>query len=228
MPHNRYAIYYAPEPGPLADFGAAWLGWDLARGCEVPHPDVAQLPEAVEALTRRPRKYGFHGTVKPPFRLAAGQTRAGLERAAKALCADRSPVPLDGLKVARLGRFVALLPETTNAALSDLASGVVAGLDSFRAPSSEDELARRRAARLTPRQEEMLRTWGYPHVMQDFRFHITLSGPLKQAQADAVVTALTPTLAPLAERLVIRDLCLVGERPDGRFETLKRLPLGQA
>ncbi|HDR28083.1 MAG TPA: phosphonate metabolism protein, partial [Rhodovulum sp.] len=30
--YKRYAIYFAPEPGPLAEFGAAWLGWDPLAG----------------------------------------------------------------------------------------------------------------------------------------------------------------------------------------------------
>ena len=72
MTHTRYAIYYAPDPGPLADFGAAWLGWDIASGRAVAPPDIGPLPRPVEEITRTPRKYGLHATIKPPFRLIDG------------------------------------------------------------------------------------------------------------------------------------------------------------
>ncbi|MGL6208804.1 MAG: DUF1045 domain-containing protein, partial [Paracoccaceae bacterium] len=67
---TRYAIYYAPETGDLADFTAAWLGWDPVLGQAVPHPQIEGRPHAVADLTATPRKYGFHGTIKPPFHLA--------------------------------------------------------------------------------------------------------------------------------------------------------------
>ena len=92
----RYAVYYTPEPGPLADFGAAWLGWDIATGAEVAHPDLPGLPRPVAELTATPRKYGFHGTVKPPFRLAEGHDAEGLELAAQHLATRLEPVTLDG------------------------------------------------------------------------------------------------------------------------------------
>ena len=75
---TRFAVYYAPEPGPLADFGAAWLGWDATAGSARAHPDIAGLPRPVAEITQTPRKYGFHGTVKPPFRLAPGSTPEAL------------------------------------------------------------------------------------------------------------------------------------------------------
>ena len=67
---KRYAVYYAPEPGAFANFCARWLGWDAITGAEVAHAEVAGLPCPVSELTETPRKYGFHGTLKPPFHLS--------------------------------------------------------------------------------------------------------------------------------------------------------------
>ena len=67
--YSRYAVYYAPAPGPFAEFTARWLGWDAATGTEREHPEVPGLPLPVAEITATPRKYGFHGTLKPPFRL---------------------------------------------------------------------------------------------------------------------------------------------------------------
>ena len=147
----RYAVYVTAT-GALADFGAAWLGWDSATGLETPHPKVFGID--VASVTATPRKYGFHGTIKPPFRLADGKTADELAAALEALCATLAPVILDGLKVRRLGRFIALVPEGDTGQLAMLAATTVERLDGFRAPPSEAELERRRkSGPVRPRQE---------------------------------------------------------------------------
>lgn len=223
---ERYALYWAPDPGPLADFAAAWLGWDVAKGCAVAHPDVPGLPLPLAEITATPRIYGFHGTVKPPFRLAAGTDAEGLHAAAAALCTRLAPVTLAGLALHRLGGFVALTPDGDAAPLAALAAEVVAVLDPFRAPPTKAEIARRRPDRLTDRQRAHLAQWGYPYVMEDFQFHLTLSGDLTEPQAKAVATALTPVLAPILPRpFRVDNLCLFGQGSDGMFRLLHRYTL---
>ncbi len=110
MQFNRYAVYYTVPQGPLADFGASWLGWDLVTGREVPHqtlPDLSQ--NEIAEITQTPRKYGFHGTIKPPFRLADGCDADGLMLAFQRAASQVAPVTLDGLKLAQIGRFLALV-----------------------------------------------------------------------------------------------------------------------
>ncbi|MFC7703561.1 DUF1045 domain-containing protein [Plastorhodobacter daqingensis] len=221
--YERYAIYYLPDPGPLADFGAAWLGWDVQQGRTVPHPDVDGLP--VADLTATPRKYGLHATIKPPFRLAPGHDAPGLSAALDDLCARLTRVELPGLVLARLGSFLALRPEGDQSHLAALAAQVVMELDAFRAPPSEAELARRKAAGLDPRQIELLERWGYPYVMEEFHFHITLTGKLDAAVVPQVEAALQPRLVPLLPRpFRIDSLCLLGER-EGRFHLVHRYTL---
>lgn len=221
---KRFAVYYAPEPGPLADFGANWLGWDLAKGCAAPHPDVPGLD--VSALTDVPRKYGLHGTMKPPFRLADGAGFEDLEAAVQAFCATQAPVTLDGLQLTPLGRFLALTVQGDATPLSDLADATVAALDPFRAPLNDAELAKRRKSRLSDRQEELLAQWGYPYVMEEFRFHLTLTGKLPKADVETVRQRLKPLLDPvLPQPFVIRDLCLVGEDQAGMFHLIHRYAL---
>ena len=62
-----------------------------------------------------------------------------------------------------------------SAALQALADACVEQLDRFRAPPSDAELARRRRASLTPRQDAMLVRWGYPYVFDTWFFHMTLT-----------------------------------------------------
>lgn len=224
--YDRYAIYYAPEPGALADFTASWLGWDAARGRKVAHPEIAGLPRAVAALTETPRKYGFHGTVKPPFRLTEGTTGAALHAATQVLCADLAPIDLPGIALHRLGNFVALTPTGDQTALAALAARVVEGLDAFRAPPSPAEIARRRPERLTERQRAHLERWGYPYVMQDFQFHLTLTGALPGEEAAQVQTVLSAVLAPLLPRpFRVTSLCLFGQEHGGCFHLLHRYAL---
>ncbi|PRY26070.1 putative phosphonate metabolism protein [Aliiruegeria haliotis] len=223
---TRYAIFYYPPDGPLADFGARWLGWDPRTGRRLAHPALPGLPRPVAAITGTPRKYGFHGTLKPPFQLAQGFDVSELHAATEALAASLAPVLLDELTLARIDGFLALVPEGETTPLALLAARVVEALDAFRQPPEENELARRRAPGLSDRQEVLLQQWGYPYVMEEFRFHLTLTGGLSDAEAEAVAERLRPEIAPLLPRpFRIRDICLFGEGQDGRFHLLHRYAL---
>ena len=223
---TRYAIYVTPPPGPLADFGAAWLGWDTVAGQDVAHPDIPGLPVPIAELTETPRKYGLHATMKPPFALAPGQTEAALTAAFARFCVATAPVTLDGLTVAPLGRFLALLPEGDATAVSALAADCVRAFERFRAPRTEAQLARRRAGGLTPDQEARLAKWGYPHVMAGFRFHITLTGKRPKPELPALRATLATHLAPILPRpFPVDALSLMVENEHGRFHLLHRLPL---
>ncbi|GKY89544.1 DUF1045 domain-containing protein [Sinisalibacter aestuarii] len=223
---ERYAVYYAPEPGPLASFAAGWLGWDPASGT-CPEPVAVEgLPRPRAALTEEPRRYGFHGTLKPPFRLAAGSSRAALEDDLAGLATGLAAAGADGLALTRIGGFLALTPDGDSRAIARVAAEVVAGLDRHRAPAPPEEIARRRATGLSPRQEAHLAHWGYPYVMDEFRFHLTLTGKLAPDEAGAVEAALAPHLAPLLPRpFRLADLCLFGEDAERRFHLIARFPL---
>jgi len=118
-----------------------------------------------------------------------------------------------------------LVPQGDTAELEALAAEVVRVLDPYRAPLTAAETARRRPERLTVRQRELLAIYGYPYVMEEFRFHLTLSGPLGadhaafSAAADRHFAGLIPQPFSLAE------LCLFGEDSDGRFHLLQRYAL---
>ena len=225
MPFKRYAIYYTPG-GALSRFGAGWLGWNPLTGEDEPHPDVAGLPAPVAEITETPRKYGIHATIKPPFRLAKGVSEAALRSAAEAFCATQAPVRLQGLEMRQLGRFLALVPEIDSADLDQMAADAVRALDPFRAPLTDEDIAKRRGNGLTEQQDTLLLQWGYPYVMEEFRFHITLTGKLPKVQVGQVAEVLTPIVTPLLPRpFVIDALSLLGEGEDGRFYLIQRYAL---
>lgn len=227
MEFQRYAIYYTAPAGPLADFGAAWLGWDVATGLPVQHPIIHGLDEDIDALTQTPRKYGFHGTIKPPFQLAEGTSADQLAQQSQELCGTLRPLSLEGLELSRLGSLLALTVTGDTRPLAELASTAVTSLDHFRAPPSDAELAKRRRANLSERQEAYLTQWGYPYVLEDFRFHLTLTGRLEKARAVAIHDALEPAIAnALPKPFTITDLTLAGEDQQGRFHEIERFRLG--
>lgn len=223
---KRFAVYYAPRQGEFASRAAAWLGWDPETGREVAQPDLPGLPRPAPDLTRDPRRYGFHGTLRPPFRLADGTSPEKVTGTVEALAARLAPVTCKGLRIADLHGFLALIPRGDPDPLGALAVEVVRGTDPLRAPLTDAELARRNPDRLSPRQRELLHRWGYPYVMEEFRFHLTLTDSLPEDQRGPVMAVLQDHLSPvLPEPFVIEDLCLFGENGDGRFHLLHRAAL---
>lgn len=221
---KRYAIFFTPI-GPVADLGAAWLGWDLRKAVTVPHPSYTDID--VAAVTRTPRRYGLHGTLKPPFRLSQATSVEALRSDVEALAADAAEVEIAGLAVAGMGRFLALRPISEEPDLTRLAASVVTSLDHHRAPLTEADLARRRARPLSVAQESNLERWGYPYVLDQFRFHITLTDPLRKDERETVRRALTDYLGDhLNVPFKVDALSLVGEDPAGRFHLIHRYPLG--
>jgi len=225
---RRYAVYYAPPAGStLARTGSAWLGWDAEAALPCPQPDLPALPQPVDEITGRPRHYGFHATLKAPFRLAAGRTEAELGRAVAALALRHRRFLLPRLRLADLGDFLALVPEAPCPPLDAVVAACVIELDHFRAPMSPEE-HRRRSEGLSPLHRSLLERWGYPHVLEAFQFHMTLTGPLPEPSRRAVAAALDTLLAPAqAERPRFAALSLFGEPEVGPFRLLRRCPLGE-
>jgi putative phosphonate metabolism protein len=225
----RYAIYWAPPAGdPLGRFGARWLGRDPETGAvSTPGDGAAADPAWLTAATADPRHYGLHATLKPPFRLAEGRSRPDLLTALDAVA--RATVPVSGppLTLRRIGRFLALVPSDRAPVITALAAHLVEALDGFRAPPGEAELAKRRAHGLTPAQDANLARWGYPYVMDEFRFHVTLSGSLDPATLDRLEVLLAPRVAPFTTApLVIAEIALFEQdAADEPFQLTRRVPL---
>ncbi|WP_267428104.1 DUF1045 domain-containing protein [Methylobacterium sp. GC_Met_2] len=222
---RRYALYWLPTPGcPLEAFGRSVLGYDTASGEAVAHP--AGLGE-LAAVNAGARVYGFHATLKAPMRLAPGVTEADLVVAARGLATAHPPVALGPLRVAALGRFLALVPEAPPPELGLLAAECVAALEPLRAPLTESERAKRRPERLDPRGRALLDRWGYPHVFEAFRFHMTLTDALPEPDRDGWHRRLAEAYAASGrEPVTIDAICLLTQDAGGPFRLLARLPFG--
>ncbi|WP_158043411.1 DUF1045 domain-containing protein [Skermanella pratensis] len=188
----RYALYFAPPPdSALWKFASRWLGRDAATGETLDPPDGVH-PD----WTADPCRYGFHATLKPPMALAPGSSESGLLSAVADFAASRRRFAIPPLKLAELGRFLALVPSASSGNLDAFAADCVRAFDPFRAPPPPSELEKRRAHGLTPRQDDYLRRWGYAYVFEEFRFHMTLTGSLDDDARAAARTLLEPAVAP--------------------------------
>jgi putative phosphonate metabolism protein len=223
----RYAIYAAPPAGSaLAAFGAAWLGYDAETGRAVPPPRIAGLtPERWDALTRRARHYGFHGTFKAPFQLGAGKSAEELTARLAEFAVARRALELP-LTLARIGGFLALVPAAESLALNDLANACVATFDGFRQAETPEQVAKRRAG-LSARQSAHLDRWGYPYVFEDYRYHMTLTDPLPGEESERLSSALTEMLAPLLAQPMRLDAVSLFAQSDRTtpFRLIRRFPL---
>lgn len=211
---GRYAIYYAPaRPSPWWRLGAGWLGRDEAADLPLPQPVPPGWPaQRFASVTAEPRRYGFHATLKAPFRLREGGSQALLLKRLAVLARSLQSVPIGPLTPTLLEGFVALVPAVPAPAVNALAAQCMLGLDDLRAPPTPQELARRHPERLDEVGRGLLAQYGYPHVLARYRFHLTLSGPVDGAEADALLRHARAALDGLpegeAERLRLDRLCL--------------------
>lgn len=229
--YPRYAIYYAPAPDSALDrFGAQLLGYDAFSGDDLPFPDgILQAVPDWRDLTGDPRKYGFHATLKAPMSLAHGTTEVELLAACAAFAATPRAIPVIRPIVGSIEGFIAVIPVEPPPELIQLAADCVRQFDSFRAPLSETDRARRNPSQLTPAQRQHLDRWGYPYVMEDFRFHMTLTRRLSAGRHQSVLTLLQNRFAATGLKTLVIDQIALFRQDDAnsRFRILRQYVLAQ-
>ncbi|MFV0349475.1 MAG: DUF1045 domain-containing protein [Halodesulfovibrio sp.] len=229
MNQSRYAVYVAPEKDSMLDrLGVDWLG----RTAEAPQRERSNAPEGFgedeyRQLVAAPRHYGFHGTLKAPFELHPDLDDKALRSGIKALAATLAPFEIGPLRISFLNRFLALLPASASPQLTRLHAACLRELDMFRAPLSDYDHARHMAKRLSERQERLLGRFGYPFVLEEFRFHMTLTGNLEEKQRHTCKDRLEHLLqAYLKAPLTVREICLfVQDDRSKPFRLLERFAL---
>ncbi|QDX20213.1 DUF1045 domain-containing protein [Pandoraea pnomenusa] len=232
----RFAIYYAPpEAGRWWDEGSRWLGRDAITGRFLDAPKVPGLSCTVHDATVDARRYGWHGTLKAPMRLAPGARLGDLREVALAVAARHGPFTLamrPGVLPAGSGQrsdfagFVALCPGAGATPVDALAEDCVRAFETLRAPLTDAETAKRRAQSLSSRQGEYLAAWGYPFVFDEFRFHMTLSDRVGTSDAAAIVDWWQPRVHTLGPMCVDSLAIFVEPAPGAPFVLHERFALG--
>lgn len=227
----RYAVYWAPESDdPLGSFGARWLGHEPSGGATFEREHLGLSAEVTDRITAEPRRYGLHATLKAPFRLREGVTLAELADQTAALAADTRAFATAPLQLRSIMGFLALCPAAPSRELDGLAHRCVRDLDDLRAPLNTVELSRRKPELLSPRQRALLDQWGYPYVLDEFRFHISLTGRLSDAERQLIEPILVAaTRAFCTAPFEVRSIALFGDPGGGvPFRLLQRFPLAPA
>lgn len=240
----RYAIYFAPPPdSALWRFGSAVLGTDAASGADVEsglevwRPDGIS-PERWAELTADPRVYGFHATIKAPFSLAEGMSEAALLGFARRFCAARTAFAVPGLSLVALpasgaggeagSAFLAFRDVFPSEELRTLERDAVLAFEPFRAPLTDADRARRRLDRMDAEARARVERYGYPHVLDRFWFHMTLTGRVPAAELPHVHAALAREAQARVGSgpLPVDALCVFRQEAGGRFRILERCPFG--
>lgn len=225
----RYALYFTPEPdSPFELAGAICLGRNARTGRSGAPLSIDGIPtNRMLLITAAPRRYGFHGTLKAPFRLAADHLEASLIEATAHLASLIEPFEMPQLSVRQLGNFITLKPEADSDALRNLADRCVAMLDPLRAEMTPEDRARRKPDQLSDQQRNNLDRWGYPYVFEEFRFHMTLAGPVDAAEAPVLIDAYRLLFEPvLANPISVNTITVFQQNePDQPFHIRQRFSL---
>lgn len=192
--NGRFAVYYTPAAtSELARFAADWLGSEAGT--------AAGIPEGLRRdIVRIPGTYGFHATLKAPFALFPGTTGDDLAAATAALAAHFTAFRAPPLDLANVNGFLALVLREPCPAMDNLAAACVMELDHFRAPLAMRERERRQSQGLSARQEALLDRWGYPFVLDEFLFHMTLTRRLDDGLRDRIAGFLERSMGNLIGR----------------------------
>ena len=186
----RCAVYFVPDiDSAWCSAGSAWLGRCAATGQAMAQPPLAGIsPRAQWAATAEPRRYGWHATLKAPFKIMPGENLRSVMVALQALADTLTAFDLPALQVSTRGGFMALRPEGDLSQINRIAAACVKDMHHLAQPLSEADVARRRQAPLTPEQDRLMLAWGYPYVLNEFEFHLSLTHKL-DGMSDTLRTA---------------------------------------
>jgi hypothetical protein len=213
----RYAIYYTPQPGTaLAAFGRSWFGRANDGVTLQAFSDAGLSSTSFAKLAVAPGRYtGLHALFRSPF---APREGIGLDAIKTRLInfADRRKALETGpLTLSRSGRSLVLRPVEPTPALDWLATQCVATFEDFAVPPGDAEREEYASPNLSDYQRLLLESFGDPYVLSEYRFSITLTGPLDAAHLERVAQALWPVLEEIcASGVTVDGLSLFGEGGD--------------
>jgi hypothetical protein len=123
-----------------------------------------------------------------------------------------------------------LCREIIEAGIDALAASCTTIFDAFRAPVSPQERARRIALKLNDEQIRNLDRWGYPYVLSQYQFHMTLTGKIPARRRKAVLAVLLKVFreSAIEPSIAIDRIALVKQdMPDSRFRVVSEAVLGE-
>ncbi|MFK7997808.1 MAG: DUF1045 domain-containing protein [Granulosicoccus sp.] len=211
----RYAVFFSPDDASdLAAYGQQVLG-RTADGHPV-NPSIGDYPDRPMSaeLSETPAHYGFHATLKAPFVLSSETSEEQLLAAVERFAGHQAPVVMHSLQPCLLSEFVALGFASQPDAVARLAGQCVEQFEAFRAPLSDEDLRKRKPEQLSEAQKAYLFKYGYPFVMSEFRFHMTLTGRVHSTEHADYIKWLESTYRQLVPTAPVLDRVAVFWQPD--------------
>lgn len=180
----RFAVYFTPSKDSVWWYaGKEWLARCLESNLQLNPIHIPNLsPDEFLMHTSDPRRYGWHATLKAPFKLKSNLSLTDLLDEVHQIANVFSAFDIPPLHVTDHEGFISLRPRGDIAKINKIAETCVTQLQPLAEPLNDAELTRRRKIALTPEQDHLLVTWGYPWVFNQFRFHFSLTGPTKDME----------------------------------------------
>ena len=228
----RLAIYFVPDPDTeLYQFASNWLGYDIRDAREIPYAKaLLRINPQHEELVAPARRYGFHATLKAPFRLRDGENVEKIVEGLQEFSGRFRKFTVPSLQFRTFSSFTCLVPEIEQTEIKKIADQLVRDFDRFRSPLTQEELDKRMAKKVNARQIDLLRQWGYPYVFDCYRFHMTLTGtlPTDPVKKNEIQQQLRRYFEPvLKQPLCFNTISLVCEPdPKSCFVHVQQFPLG--
>ncbi len=181
--YKRVAIYFLPKKNSsLENFGKNLLGRDINKKKKISltrrqkyfiNRGFTYFDE-LKNYCEQPAKYGFHATLKAPFRLKRNVKTKNFYDVISHIATQHSRFKIKGLKIVYSKKFTFITSRKPNKLLINLENDLVKHLDTFRAELNKTEIKKRIPDSLTFKQNKYLKEWGYPFVFDQFKFHMTL------------------------------------------------------
>jgi len=182
--YSRYAIYYAPpKESNLEEFGRYWFGWDPINAKSINNKQrinylngfgIKNLKN-IDKNVLIAKKYGFHGTLIPPFKLNKNYSTNTLFKKTEEIAKKLKKFKFYKFKLKKINNFYAFVQNKKNNNINKLSNRLVRELFKFRSPLTKKEIDRRNPSKLSKLQLNILYKWGYPYLMSEFNFHMTLA-----------------------------------------------------
>ncbi len=233
--YSRYAIYYAPpKESSLEEFGRYWFGWDPLNAKLINNKHRINYLNRfgiknlinIDKNVLIPKKYGFHGTLIPPFKLNKNYSTNALFKKTEEIAKKFKKFKFYKFKLKKINNFYAFVQNKKNNNINKLSNRLVRELFKFRSPLSKKEIDRRNPSKLSKLQLNILYKWGYPYIMSEFNFHMTLASEVTGNKLYFELKKIEKNKEIILNEINNFDkIYIFGENQKGMFENLENFSL---
>ena len=233
--YSRYAIYYAPpKESNLEEFGRYWFGWDPLNAKLINNKQrinylngfgIKNLKN-IDKNVLIAKKYGFHGTLIPPFKLNKNYSTNTLFKKTEDIAKKFKKFKFYKFKLKKINNFYAFVQNKKNNNINKLSNRLVRELFKFRSPLTKKEIDRRNPSKLSKFQLNILYKWGYPYLMSEFKFHMTLASEVTGNKLYSELKKIENNKEIILNEINNFDkIYIFGENQKGMFENLENFSL---